>query len=84
MMPTPDQDRLNPEHKLSVMVLHGSMKLRIIELFPSVFKGTHIKEKKLVEILEGNKIKVECSRPVPVRVDGEVIPGVTAYSVVSR
>ena len=39
MMPTPAQDRLDPEGKLSVMVMHGSGKLKTLMIFPPFFTG---------------------------------------------
>ena len=39
MMTAPQQDRNNPEGKLSVVVMHGSGKLKTLMVFPSIFKG---------------------------------------------
>ena len=39
MIPTPKQDRLSPEGKASVMVFHGTSKLKTLMIFPSLFKG---------------------------------------------
>lgn len=40
MMTAPQQDRNNPEEKLSVVVMHGSGKLKTLMVFPSIFKGS--------------------------------------------
>jgi len=83
MMPTPNQDRLNPAHTVSVMIIHNIGKLSLIPLFPKIFSGTHVLHRKNVEILEGKEIKVEYNEPAPVQIDGEVIPGVSTYQVFS-
>ncbi len=83
MMITPGQDRLNPEREVSVAVLHGSGKLKTLMIFPSIFKGEHIKHEKIVTILKGKEIKVAFDRPVALQVDGETVLGVTEYTVTS-
>lgn len=79
MMPTPGQDRASKDGKLSLMVFHDSGKLRTLMIFPSLFKGEHIKHTKYVTIHEGDNIKVEFDRPTPIQIDGETIRGVTSY-----
>jgi len=81
MMPTPAQDRMNEEKTLSVMVLHGAGKLKTLLMFPSIFKGGHIKYKKHVDILTGHHIRVEFDRPVPLQIDGETVLNVRSYEV---
>lgn len=83
MMPTPNQDRKGKEKTLSVMVLHGSGKLKTLCVFPSIFKGEHIKHTDIVEVLTGHKITVEYDRPTPLQIDGETISNVTSYTAVS-
>ncbi len=83
MMPTPAQDRLNSEGKLSLMLFHRSGKLRTLMIFPSIFKGEHIKNKKFVEVLEGKDITVKFDRPTALQIDGETVLGVTEYRAVS-
>ena len=80
MMPTPDQDRKDKEKTLSVMVMHGSGKLKTLMVFPSIFKGEHIRHTEMVEILTGHEIKVEFDRPTPLQIDGETILDVTSYT----
>ena len=75
----PEQDRLNAERKLSVTVLYGSGKIKTLLVFPSIFKGEHIKHTEMVEILEGKDIKVEFDRPCALQIDGETVLGVTEY-----
>lgn len=80
----PDQDRRNPEHKLSVCVLFGSGKLKTLIVFPSIFKGEHVKHTEMSEVLTGHEIKVEFDRPCALQIDGETILGVTEYSVSAK
>ncbi len=79
MMPTPEQDRLDPQKKLSVLVFHSKSKLKALLLFPSIFSGKHTKYKKKVEILSGHDIKVEFGTPTALQIDGEAILNVTSY-----
>ena len=81
MMPTPGQDRLRQDGKVSLMVFHGTTALRTLLIFPSLFKGEHIRHRKNVAILEGQEIHVEFDRPTPLQIDGETISGVTSYTV---
>ena len=83
MMPTPAQDRLNDDRKLSFMVFHRSGKLKTLSIFPSLFKGEHVKHTKFVKIIEGKDITVRFDRPTPLQIDGETVLGVTEYRAVS-
>ena len=84
MIPTPAQRRDDPEGKLSVMVFHGSGKLKTLAVFPSIFKGEHIKHTECVEVLTGHEITVEFSAPRPLQVDGETVLNVRSYTARSR
>ena len=84
MMATPDQDRTAEDGKLSVLVFHGSSSLRTLMIFPSIFKGEHIKSEKFVTVLTGYDIKVVFDSPSPVQVDGETISGVTEYTAKAK
>ena len=81
MMPAPDQDRLDPEHKVTVMVYCGVNKLKTMCMFPSIFKGTHVRFTKYVTILEGSHVHVRFDQPAPVQIDGETIMDVLEYEV---
>lgn len=83
MMPTPAQERLNEERELSVMIFHDTGKFKTLMIFPSIFKGEHIKKEKHVTVLTGKKITVEYSEPRPLQIDGETILGVKSYTAVS-
>lgn len=79
MIPTPQQDRLAQPKQLSVMVYHSPRKLQALMVFPSIFKGEHVKKEKVVEVLTGREITVEFDAPKPLQIDGETIPEVRAY-----
>ena len=83
IMPTPDQDRLNPERKLSTLVFHGSGRLKTLMIFPKLFKGEHLSHKKHITLLEGKNISVTFDRPCALQIDGETILGVTSYKASS-
>jgi len=83
MMPTPDQDRLNPERELSLMVFQNTGKLGILMTFPSIFKGEHVKKTKITKIFKGKDITVRFDRPTSLQIDGETVLGVTEYRAVS-
>lgn len=83
MMPTPAQDRNAADGKLSVLLMHGSGKLKTLMIFPSIFKGEHLKSTKHTAVYEGKSITVRFDSPRAVQVDGETIKGVTEYTVTS-
>ncbi len=80
MMPTPKQDRLDPEGKLSLMLMHGSGKLKTLMVFPSIFKGEHVSKTEMIDVLEGKEITVRFDRPTALQIDGETVLGVTEYT----
>ena len=83
MIATPAQDRLNEEGILSSMVFHTTGRLRTLMIFPSIFKGEHIKKDKAVTVLSGKEITVEFDSPRSLQVDGETVLGVKKYTVKS-
>ncbi|MBR6322138.1 MAG: diacylglycerol kinase family protein [Lachnospiraceae bacterium] len=84
MNATPDQKRLDPEHKLSTLVFYGSGKLKTLMIFPGIFKGEHVKHTDCVEVLTGHDVTVEFDTPTALQVDGETILGVTNYHMVAE
>ena len=78
MIPTPEQDRSSG--KLSLMLFHGAGRLRTLCVFPSIFKGKHVKHKNMVAVHTGHEITVEFDRPTPLQIDGETILDVTKYT----
>lgn len=81
MMPAPLQDRSAKEKSVSLMVFHGTGKLRTLMIFPSLFKGEHVKHKKNVSVLSGKSISVTFDRPTSLQIDGETVLNVTNYVV---
>ena len=81
MMPTPDQNRNTADKKVSLMVFHSTGKLKTLAIFPSLFKGKHVKKKKNVTILEGKNITVTFDRPTSLQIDGETVLDVLSYNV---
>lgn len=83
MMPTPQQDRLRRDGRVSVLVFHDVGKLRALMIFPSIFSGRHLKYTDRMTVLEGEHIQVELDAPAPLQIDGEVVPEVLTYTVFS-
>lgn len=83
MMPTPNQDRLREDGKISVLVFHDVGKLRALMIFPSIFSGTHLKYTKQMTILEGKTIQVRLNESTPLQIDGEVVPEALEYTASS-
>ena len=81
IMPTPDQSRDAKDGTLSTLIFHGSGKLRTLMIFPSLFKGEHLKNKKYFDIFKGKDITVEFDSPSPLQIDGETVVGVMKYRV---
>ncbi len=84
MMATPAQDRTAGDGKLSVLLFHGSGRLRTLTVFPSIFKGEHIKHEKMVTVLSGYDITVSFDAPAAVQIDGETVSGVTGYRALAK
>ena len=78
MIPTPEQDRSSG--KLSLMLFHGAGRLRTLCVFPSIFKGKHVKHTGMVAVHTGHEITVEFDRPTPLQIDGETILDVMQYT----
>ena len=80
MIATPAQDRLGSSRLLSLLLFHGSGKIRTLAIFPSIFKGKHVDHKKVVEVKTGHRITVTFDRPVALQIDGETVLNVTTYT----
>jgi len=80
MRVTPNQDRFDPEGKISVLIAHDLGKLKIATLFPTIFKGKHVKYTKYIDIFKCDSISVKYDRPCFLQMDGESIAQVTEYS----
>ena len=80
-MCAPGQDRLNVDGTVSLMVMRCKSKLRTLLLFPTIFKGNHVKVTKIVSVFKGHNMHVKFDRPTALQIDGEVYSGVTEYTV---
>ncbi len=78
MIPAPKQKRTGDT--LSVMLFHGTGKIRSLLIFPSIFKGEHVKHKKNITVLSGKEITVRFDSPRTLQIDGETIVGVSEYT----
>ena len=81
MKACPEQDRMNDEGKVSLMVMHCPSKLKTLMVFPSIFKGEHVKRTEMVDQFTGYEIEVEFDKPTALQIDGETILNVTKYNV---
>ena len=84
MIPTPDQDRRNPDGELSLMIFSGSGRVKTLMVFPSIFKGEHVKHTDIVEVLTGKDITVKFDSPRSLQIDGETVLDVTEYRATSK
>lgn len=80
MMLTPMQDRLCEDESLTLAVVSVKSRLRILTIFPRIFKGTHVKYKQYVTFLKGKNIEVEFDKPIALQIDGETVKDVKSYS----
>ena len=48
--------------------------LKLLFLFPSIFKGQHLKYKKYVEIFRANKVVIKNKKLINLNIDGEIVP----------
>lgn len=80
MIATPEQDRLAKDG-VSLLVWHGSGSLKTLMLFPSIFKGEHVKHTKHTAIFRGREIEVEFDSPCALQIDGETVLNITSYRV---
>lgn len=83
MIAAPDQRRDAPDGKFSVVIWHGSNKLKTLMVFPSIFKGEHVKHTECIDIVKADEVTVKFDKPCALQIDGETILGVTEYSAKS-
>ncbi len=81
MMVAPAQNRLNEDHTVTLVVMFKRSKMKTLMVFPSIFKGGHVRHTDMVKILTGHRITVSFDKPAPLQIDGETVSGVTSYSV---
>ncbi len=80
---TPDQDRLNSERELSIVAVTCKSRLRLLTIFPKIFKGEHVKYDKVFKVFRGKDVRVEFEKPCALQIDGETICGVKEYTAKS-
>ncbi len=80
MIIAPDQDRLSEKKEISVVVLHCKSKLKTLMIFPGIFKGKHVENKKATSVFTGKEITVTFDKPTALQIDGETISGVVTYT----
>lgn len=80
MMTAPQQERLG-NGSVSTVLMFGSGKLKTLMVFPSIFKGEHVKHTEMVAVHTGRNITVEFDCPTALQIDGETILGVTGYTI---
>lgn len=78
MNPCPTQDRMSDT--ISSCTIHSTGALKTLMIFPSIFKGEHVKHTKKVATFSGKEITVEFDVPQAVQIDGEIIRNVTKIS----
>lgn len=83
MNAAPTQRRDDPEGKLSVVIWHGSNKLKTLMIFPSIFKGEHVKHTECIDIVKADEVTIRFDKPCALQIDGETVLGVTEYSAKS-
>ena len=83
MMATPGQDRLNEAGTVTMMTMYGKGKLGTLMIFPSIFKGEHVKHTDAVTVRSGKEVTVKFDRPVALQIDGETVRSVTEYTVIA-
>lgn len=76
----PNQDR-NEKGKVSAVVYRAPNKFKALMVFPSIFKGEHIKKTKMVKVYEGHEITVVFYKPTALQIDGETVKNVLTYTV---
>ena len=82
MLIAPEQDRFSDT--LTSVVFHDSGRLHTLLVFPKIFKGEHVKYKKMVDIRSGKDITVEFDKPCALQIDGETILNVKKYRIVKK
>lgn len=68
--------------QLDICIVHGASRIKLLGLFPSVFRGTHTRFS-VVTMQKGKEIQVESKQPMVVHADGEII-GETPLTVKVR
>lgn len=81
VMIAPMQDRNNRENTVTVGIASCKSSLKILSIYPSIYKGKHVKYTNIINFFSGQKVTVTFDRPVALQIDGEVVPDVLTYTV---
>ncbi|MBP5254087.1 MAG: diacylglycerol kinase family protein [Lachnospiraceae bacterium] len=77
---SPSQDRKNPGHLLTSVVVHDISRIPALLRFPAISAGKGESFTKFMDYRVGREIEVEFDSPVALQIDGETVLGVTGYS----
>lgn len=81
MMVAPGQDRMNTERTITNVVMYGKSRIKTLLVFPSIFKGEHVRHKEMVDVRVGTEVVVEFAKPQALQIDGETFKNITGYTV---
>lgn len=81
MNAAPFQDRLDPDKKVTFMAMYGKGRLATLMVFPSIFKGEHIKHNDMCTTISGYSVEVSFDIPCALQIDGETVLNVSSYKV---
>lgn len=70
MMILPDANLY--DGNLHICIVKDISNLKLLFLFPSIFKGNHLKHMKYVETFKGKNINIELERDISLNVDGDL------------
>lgn len=59
-----------------ICIVSKARKTKLLFLFPTIFKGNHIKYNKYVQIYKSKNIKVKSEEKIMLNIDGEIIPNI--------
>lgn len=77
----PMQDRLREDNSVTVVLAHCKSPLRLLFVYPHIFKGTHVKFTDIIQFHTGHNISVSFDKPTALQIDGELIRDVLTYTV---
>jgi diacylglycerol kinase family enzyme len=80
----PDQNRLDPDGKITFIIAHDLSRAKILAIFPEIFKGTHVRHTKYIDIIKCDEVTVKFDTPCAMQIDGEEISDVSEYTAYSR
>ncbi len=79
MMIAPSQDRHSG--LLSFVTIYGRGKLGTLMMFPKIFFGKHVNDRKHAFVMSGKEIEVSFDKQCGLQIDGEVVENVLTYKV---